>query len=71
MIPDLVYTSKDLYVSNQVRSKPIYLLSLEAISLYIKSFCHLVNALTFIKFVIKTMVLKKLTSVQEKSLSCI
>ncbi len=34
MIPDLVYTSKGLYTSNQVKSKSTYSLGLEATSLY-------------------------------------
>ena len=39
--------SRDFYTSNQVRSRPMYLLlSLSAIDLYIKSLCHLDNTLT-------------------------
>ena len=37
MISDLVYTSKDLYISNQGRFKPTYLpLDLEVIGLHTK-----------------------------------
>ncbi len=48
MIPNLAFTSKYFYIFNQVKSKSTYLLSnLSAINLYTKSFCHLVNILTF------------------------
>ena len=47
MILDRVYINKNLYVFNQVRSKPIYLLlGLDAISLHINGFYYLVNILT-------------------------
>ena len=47
MILDLVYTSRDFYVSNQVIFRPMYLLlGLTATNLYIKNFCYLVNTLT-------------------------
>ncbi len=47
MISDLVNIHKDFYTFNQAKFRPLYsLLSLNAISLYIKSFCHLVNVLT-------------------------
>ena len=62
MILDLAYTNKSFYASNQIRSKPIYSLNLGATSLYTSNFCHQINALTFIKFVIKTVTLIKLTS---------
>lgn len=72
MIPDLAYTSRNLYVSNQFRYKPTYLPSnWISISLYIKSFSYLRNALTNIKSIIGPMMLTKLTSVKEKSLNCI
>ena len=46
MILDLVYISRDLYISNQVKSKPIYLLlGLIIISLYTRNFCYLINIL--------------------------
>ena len=61
MISNLVYISKDLYISNQVRSRPIYLFGLRAIALYITGFCYLVNALTFIESIIRTVALTKLT----------
>ena len=48
MIPDLVYTSRDLYASNQVRSRPTCSsLGLGTTSRHARGFCHLVNALTF------------------------
>ncbi len=47
MIPNLAYTSRDLYASNQVRSRPIYLpFGLSATGLHIKGLHHFVNALT-------------------------
>ncbi len=47
MIPNLTYTNKDLYVFNEVKSRPTCLfLDLNAISLQIRGFCHLVNILT-------------------------
>ena len=47
MILDLVYMSKDFYIFNQVKSIFMYLLlGLSIINLYIRDFCHLVNALT-------------------------
>ncbi len=46
MIPDLAYTSRDFYTSNQVKFKFTYLSSgLSITDLYIKSFCYLVNIL--------------------------
>ena len=36
MIQDLAYTNKGFYTFNQVKSKLIYLLDLEATGLYIK-----------------------------------
>lgn len=49
MISELVYTSINFHISNQVRSKHIYLLlNLSTIGLYIKNFCYLVNDLNFI-----------------------
>ena len=38
MIPNLAYTSKSLYISNYVKSKPIYLLGLRAIDLHTEKF---------------------------------
>ena len=46
MIPDLAYTNRNFCTSNQISSKLIYLLDLDVICLYIRSFYHLVNALT-------------------------
>ncbi len=69
MIPDLAYTSRDIYVSNQVRSKPTYLSGLGIISLYTRGFCHLVNTLTFTRSIIRTVILTKLTSTLGESLS--
>ncbi len=46
MIPDFVFTSRDLYASNQVRSRPTYLSSLGATGLYIKDLCYFVNVIT-------------------------
>ena len=47
MILALVYTSRSFYLSNQVKSRPIYLLlGLNTTSLYTRNLCHLVNALT-------------------------
>ena len=64
MISDLTYTSKNLYTSNQIKSKPIYLLlGLGAISLYTKSFYYLINILIFTKSIIKFMKLTKLMSI--------
>lgn len=48
MLSDLVYTTRDFYISNEVRLRPTLLLSyLNAICLYIKGFYYLINALTF------------------------
>lgn len=67
MILDLVYTSRNLYISNRVKFRPTYLLlDLGVISLSTKSFYHLVNTRTFTEFAIKIMALRKLMSVQEK-----
>lgn len=60
MIFNLVFISKNFYISNQVKSIPIYLWNLKAISLYIRDFYYLVNILTFIEFIIRTIVLTKL-----------
>ncbi len=46
MISDLVYINRDLYTSNQIRSRSTYLSSLDATSLYIRGFCHFINLLT-------------------------
>ncbi len=47
MIPNLTYTSKNLYTSNQIRSKFTYLLSdLDITGLHTRDFCYLVNTLT-------------------------
>ncbi len=47
MIPDLVYTSRDFYISNQLKSSPICsLLELSATGLHTRNLCHLVNILT-------------------------
>lgn len=46
MIPNLVYISKNLYTSNQVRLRLIYLLGLEATGLHTSKLCHLDNILT-------------------------
>lgn len=47
MIPDLIYTSRGLNASNQINSRPTYLLSdLGATILYIKCLGHLINILT-------------------------
>ena len=49
MILDLVYTSKNLYISNQVKSRSTYLsLGLNIIDLYARDFHYLVNTLTLI-----------------------
>ena len=51
MIPNLIYTNKDFYISNQVRFKLTYLLSgLNIIDLYIKGLYHLMNILTPINY---------------------
>ena len=65
MILNLVYyTNKNFYISNQVKSIFIYLLSrLNTTHLYIKSFYQLVNFLTFI--------IDKANIYIKKSLSCI
>ena len=63
MILDQVYISKDLYISNQIKSRSIYLLvSLGSTDLSIRDFCHFVNTLTFIKSIIEFVLLIKLTS---------
>ncbi len=62
MIPDLAYTSRNLYISNQVRSRLMYLSDLKATSLHTKSFYYLINILTSIEFIIRIVVLTKLTS---------
>ena len=47
MILNRIYISRGLYIFNQVKSKPMWLLSaLSATDLYTRRFCHLVNALT-------------------------
>ena len=47
MILDLAYIRKDLYISNQVKSKPMYLPSgLSTTSLYIRDLYYLINTLT-------------------------
>ena len=60
MILDLVYSSRDFYLSNQVRSKPLYLFGLKAIGQHTRGLCYLVNVLTFIESVIKIGALIKL-----------
>ena len=49
MISDLVYISRDFYISNQVRSKPMYLSNLNITGLYIRNLHYLVNALSSIE----------------------
>lgn len=50
MIQHLTYTSKNLYIFNQIKSRSTYLLSsLSTTSLYTRCLCFLVNALTFIE----------------------
>ena len=51
MILDLVYINKDLYIFNQVKFKPTYLSDLNIINIQIKGLCHLINILSFIKFI--------------------
>ncbi len=63
MIPDLAYTIRGIYVSNQVRSRPTYLLGLGATGLHIKGLCYLINALSYTEFVIKIVALTKLMSI--------
>ncbi len=46
MILDLVYTNKNLYTSNLIKSRPMYLLGLGITSLYTRDFYYLVNTLT-------------------------
>ena len=47
MIIDPIHTSRGINISNQVRSRPMCLLSgLSATGLYIRGFCYLVNTLT-------------------------
>ena len=47
IISDLVYISRDLYIFNQVKLRPTYLLSsLDASDLYTRKLGYLVNALT-------------------------
>lgn len=49
MISDLVYITQDLYTSNQVRFRFMYLLlSLGITGLHTRGLCHLINALTSI-----------------------
>lgn len=58
MISDLAYSSKNLYISNQVKFRPIYsLLGFINTDLYIKNFYYFVNIPTFI---IRFMALIKL-----------
>ena len=48
MILNIAYTSKSLYISNQIRSRFRYLLlGLNTIDLYIRSFYYFINAPTF------------------------
>ena len=64
MISNLAYINKNLYIFNQIKFKPIFLiLDLIIISLYIRSFCNLVNVLFFTNFIIKFIILKNLTFV--------
>ncbi len=69
MILDLAYISKDLYAFNQIKSKPMYLSSLVATSLYIKGFYYLVNILISTKSIIRPVTLTKLTFAQKISSS--
>ena len=47
MILNLTYISRNLYLFNQVRSRPMYLFSnLDITILHIKGFYYLVNILT-------------------------
>ena len=62
MIPDLAYTNKHFYTSNQFRSRSIYLLGLRTTGLYIRDLYHLVNALISTWSIIKTVILTKLMS---------
>ncbi len=71
MIPDLAYTSRGLYASNQVRSRPTYSSGLGATGLHTRGLRHLVNALTSTESVIRTVALTKLTSAQGRSPSCV
>lgn len=49
MIQNLIYTSRDFYISNLVRIRLIYLLSgLSAISLHIKGLYYLIHNLSSI-----------------------
>ena len=61
MVPNLAYTNKNFYISNQVRFRFMYLFDLKTISLYIRGFYYLVNVLTSIKSVIRTLEIIKLT----------
>lgn len=70
MISDLVYTSKDLILTNQVSSKLMYLSDLKVIDIYTRGFCYLVNILTQTESIITTIILTKLTSKQKKNLNC-
>lgn len=63
MVPELAYTSRSFYISTQVRFKLTYWSDLRATGLYIKDFCDLVNSLTFITSIIRTLALTKLLSV--------
>lgn len=49
MISDLAYNNRDPYISNQVKSRPTYLLSgLDATSIYTRGFYYLINTWTSI-----------------------
>ena len=68
MILNLVYTIRSLYVSNKMKFKLIYLLSLRVTSLYIRKLYYLVNALTSTGSIIRTMTSTKLIFTQKKVL---
>ncbi len=60
MILDLVYTSKDLYIFNQVRFRLTHLLlSLNITGLYTRNLCYPINASTFTESTIKLVVFDK------------
>lgn len=73
MILNLVYTSKDLNTSHQIRFKLIYLLlDLGIISLYIEDIYYLFNVLTSVKSIIKFIVFNKVDiETKEKYLLCL
>lgn len=60
IILDLAYISKDLNISNQVKSRSTYSLSdLDVVDLNAKGFCYLVHVFTLTKSIIRPVAFDK------------